>query len=275
MPDNNPLDSKKPSPQDPKVTPPPVGPPPPAIGNAPPPPPPPLTPSPSAPLATPPAGPEPKPVPDQTPFSTENIAVPPPPIIEPGPEKGPEKTDKAALPDLPPIISPESDKKLKFNKKKTIPTILGILVLVGGISAGVFMTQRNQELRESAEVIIQANCSYVKAYMVEGDESDTANWFAFSTADLNNLHPGSEVYLTVVGTAEYPQDPQKLGFDQAEFSINDIKRPATTKVKPRGASDPAKQVEFYDIFEIPTGETTFDVTASLHHTIAGWAQIQP
>ncbi len=70
-----------------------------------------------------------------------------PPISPPADQPTDSSTGSAAPPDTPPIIS--SPKK-KFGGGKVIATILGILLLVGGIGAGIFLTQQSQDLREKA-----------------------------------------------------------------------------------------------------------------------------
>jgi hypothetical protein len=57
-------------------------------------------------------------------------------------------TGSAAPPDLPPMVS--SPKK-KFGGKKIIATILGIFLLVGGIGAGIVLTQQQQLFQQKAE----------------------------------------------------------------------------------------------------------------------------
>lgn len=52
-------------------------------------------------------------------------------------------------PNFPPIIS--TPKRKKFGGKRIIATILGILVLVGGLAAGTILVRQRQEIREKAE----------------------------------------------------------------------------------------------------------------------------
>jgi hypothetical protein len=50
---------------------------------------------------------------------------------------------------IPPVFTP-SKPKGRFGRKKIILTILGLLLLVGGIGAGVILVQNNQDLRNRA-----------------------------------------------------------------------------------------------------------------------------
>lgn len=51
-------------------------------------------------------------------------------------------------PDLPPIISPPPKKK--FGGGKIIATILGFLILVGGLGTGIVLVKQQQDIREKA-----------------------------------------------------------------------------------------------------------------------------
>lgn len=56
-------------------------------------------------------------------------------------------TVPADLPDLPPMIPPA---KKTFGSKKIIATILGILILVGGVGAGIFLVGQRQLFQQKA-----------------------------------------------------------------------------------------------------------------------------
>ncbi|MEJ2347880.1 MAG: hypothetical protein P8Y17_01605 [Patescibacteria group bacterium] len=82
---------------------------------------------------------------------------PPPPIVE---ETKPEEStsskkkgssdEESSIPDIPPVVTTSESGGKKFGGKKVIATILGILVLVGGVGAGVVLVQRQQDIREKA-----------------------------------------------------------------------------------------------------------------------------
>jgi len=91
---------------------------------------------------------------DTPPPATDSTVPPPPPIVEEQP------ADTAAPPsqdsDIPPVVTTGEKPKGRVGKK-TIATILGILFLVGGISAGVILVQRQQEIREKAALAEPCN----------------------------------------------------------------------------------------------------------------------
>jgi hypothetical protein len=86
-----------------------------------------------------------------TPFSMPEISdIPPAPEnIQTSIPTAPPAPEEATGPDLPPVISPPPAKK-KFVGKKFIATILGILILVGGLGAGVVLVKQQQDIRERA-----------------------------------------------------------------------------------------------------------------------------
>jgi len=113
------------------------------------------------------------PLPDETSVKAgvqDNPVVPPtvppqPPIPEPVVPTFPSETDfpppppPAGVPeasDLPPIISPPAK---KFRGKKMVATILGVLLLVGSLGAGIILVKQQQDIREKAEGITETiNC---------------------------------------------------------------------------------------------------------------------
>ena len=60
--------------------------------------------------------------------------------------------------DIPPVITPGQPNK-KFGGKRVIATILGLLVLVGGLGAGVILVRQQQDIRERAAGPVQTYCS--------------------------------------------------------------------------------------------------------------------
>ncbi len=90
------------------------------------------------------------------PSMQDGLVSPPPPIVE---EEKPEETaasggvsveESPAAPSIPPVMTTSGAGGKKFGGKKVIATILGVLVLVGGIGAGVVLVQRQQDIREKA-----------------------------------------------------------------------------------------------------------------------------
>ena len=59
--------------------------------------------------------------------------------------------------DIPPVITPGQPNK-KFGGKRVIATILGLLVLVGGLGAGVILVRQQQDIREKAAGTCYQDC---------------------------------------------------------------------------------------------------------------------
>jgi len=68
------------------------------------------------------------------------------------------KTSTGSGIDLPPVIvNPATKIGGGFRGGKMVATILGILVLVGGLGAGVFLTKQSQDIREKAAIDIMCS----------------------------------------------------------------------------------------------------------------------
>ncbi|MFZ5932481.1 MAG: hypothetical protein ACOYT7_00105 [Patescibacteria group bacterium] len=94
--------------------------------------------------------------------------TPPPPVVDSGDVLPPFPSDlptDVAAPtttpaagsappplDIPPVITPTGKPKGKFGGKKVIATILGLLVLVGGLGAGIILVKQQQDIREKAAI---------------------------------------------------------------------------------------------------------------------------
>ena len=104
---------------------------------------------------------------------------PPPPIVEetkPEEVSAPSQTSETngntqEIPDIPPVITTSGTGGKKPVGKKMIATILGVLVLVGGLGAGVILVQNQQDIREKAyipeEVVVPPQC------VKEGNDCDS------------------------------------------------------------------------------------------------------
>lgn len=150
------------------------------------------------------------------------------------------------------VTSPHAPQK--YGGKKIIATIFGLLLVVGGITAGVALVQRQQNISERAQVAtpsrqIDAQCSAVKAYDSE--------WNQLSADTLGQLTAGTVVRFTVSGTATSGE------FDRARFTINGTQTPEVTTKKP-GTE------EFYYEYTLPEGIVNYTVSAQVHHNVWGW-----
>ena len=83
------------------------------------------------------------------PVSTENVAVPPPPIIT---RQNGDDPNKSAPPmDLPPVVTTgDTGGKKPRRGIKVIATVLSIILLLGAVGVGVYLTQQQQDIREKA-----------------------------------------------------------------------------------------------------------------------------
>lgn len=79
---------------------------------------------------------------------------PAPPIVEPAPETPPVADVGGAAPtfDISSSISGTPPPKKKFGGRRFVATILGLLVLVGGLGAGIILVQQQQDIRERASI---------------------------------------------------------------------------------------------------------------------------
>ncbi|MBU0998506.1 hypothetical protein KJ570_03195 [Patescibacteria group bacterium] len=96
-------------------------------------------------------------------FTQVDSATPPPPpipTVEEFSNKNKKENQGSGAPDLdiPSVIVPNEKPKKKFGGK-TIATILGILVLLGGIGTGILLLKQSQDIREKAAVHCIDPCS--------------------------------------------------------------------------------------------------------------------
>lgn len=100
------------------------------------------------------------------------------------------------------------------------------------------------QIREKCNPPISATCSSVKAY-------DT-NWNLLTSSQLSSLSAGSIIRFSVMGTTS------GSSFDKARFTVNGTQGPEVTTQKPNSPG------EFYYEYTIPSGVTSFTVTAQIH-----------
>jgi len=147
------------------------------------------------------------------------------------------------------VTSPHAPQK--YGGKKILATIFGVLLIVGGVAAGVLLTQRQQNISERAQTATQydAQCLEVVVY-------DT-NWNPLSLNDLGSLTAGTTVRFAVSGISSSGT------FDKARFTVNENPTQEVTDKKP--GTD-----EFYYEYTLPENVTVFTVKGEVHHTIWGW-----
>ena len=114
------------------------------------------------------------PVPD---VPTGDVSIPPPFPPETSPIEG------APPPfDIPPVIVPAGKPK-GFGGKKVIATILGLLVLVGGLGAGIILVRQQQDIREKAVTTDPyATCTRIPTSAITRETGDS---LTITQADLN------------------------------------------------------------------------------------------
>ena len=238
--------------------------------------------------------------------STDSFDAPPPPIVvsdtqpegffseagtspasvQPLPETPVTGTDQV-LPPLnvsPVVVTGGSGGALgkKMGRKGLVATILGLLLLVGGVGAGLYLTGQKQDIREEAAVgdvaeptatptplSTQYKCKEVRAYKVTADVTDPANWTLLTVTGLKTLKEDDVVYFTVLGTST-DTITANGGFDKGEFTINSGTPIESTNVKPKATTDTTNNVEFYYQYTVPADRVNFDIKGRLHHVTAGW-----
>jgi len=94
-----------------------------------------------------------------------------------------------------------------------------------------------------------AQCQNIKAY--------SSTWVLLTPAQLSALTPATSVNFCIAGVAS------EGTFDKGKFTINSIAQAETTTKRP-GSED------YCQTYTIPTGVTTFNVTAQIHHATLGW-----
>lgn len=99
---------------------------------------------------------------------------------------------------------------------------------------------------ESADT---ASCQNVKAY----DE----DWMLLTSTQLSQLKTGDKLNFCVTGVTS------NGSFDKAKFTINNVAQAETTTKRPNSN-------DYCQNYVIPTGGTTFNITAKIHHVTLGW-----
>ncbi len=96
---------------------------------------------------------------------------------------------------------------------------------------------------------ITASCQNVKAY--------STTWTELTSAQLSALKANAQVNFCVTGVATGGS------FDKAKFTINNIAQAETSAKRPSSN-------DFCQAYTIPSGTTSFNITAQIHHVTLGW-----
>ena len=128
--------------------------------------------------------------------------TPPPPIIisqEEAQQKQevPPKMSSSSTIDIPPVVVATNETKKyslisKIGGRKKLITILGILVLVGGVGSGVYLTKQSQDIRERANIQERCSVNSEDACILKnpgslcGDTGQTCEFIEGSTPDVES-----------------------------------------------------------------------------------------
>lgn len=121
----------------------------------------------------------------------------------------------------------------------------------GGLGGGTpsEKTPSEETVTTTTATDITAQCQNIKAY--------SPTWALLTNAQLSVLTTGSQVNFCVAGSAS------DGSFDKARLTINGVLQAETSTIRP-GSTD------FCQLYVIPAGTTTFNVTAQIHHLTLGW-----
>jgi len=196
-----------------------------------------------------------------------------------------QEPEKSATVSVPPFIvasglSQNSTKPLKKSRNKLVITALGVLLLAGGIGAGVFLSQQPQEIREKAQTTglstdlptlppandnktESAGCNSIKIYKITGDPQVSSSWIQLTNEEIAKLKAGDIVYFVAQGF----ETSGVSSIDAAKIKVNDEEKDASIKPSDQlcaGIVDQACPVEFYIEYKIPSEINTFSISAKFH-----------
>jgi hypothetical protein len=110
-------------------------------------------------------------------------------------------------------------------------------------------------------------CQEIRAYSVDGDITNSANWTRLQADDLASLKAGNTIYFTVVGWEDNPTGD----FIEARFTINGVEdQDPVDTIKPSAADDTLEVTEYYREYTIPDDVESFTINAQVHHETLGW-----
>jgi hypothetical protein len=82
---------------------------------------------------------------------------------------------------------------------------------------------------------------------------------------LSTKQAGDQILMCAQGTSATGS------FTQVQFTVNNVKRPISTMIKPSDPSDdPSSHPFLCDLYTIPQNTYDFKMSAIIYHTQAGW-----
>ena len=129
----------------------------------------------------------------QPPTFPDTPDIPPMPVTDTPQTPTPPPTPSDDVPDIPPMIIDSSSPKKKSGR--IIATILGILLLVGAIGAGVVLVGQKQDIREKAT----GQCPVINGCVADHEESECNDSGEMCTVYIGE--PGYESNSTVCSVA--------------------------------------------------------------------------
>lgn len=118
-----------------------------------------------------------------------------------------------------PTASVTENKPKKGSKKAILISIISILILSGGVIAGIFLTQRSQELREKAANVGGSDCGQsLDCYKIDSGQNTgtysserTIDHFIIKSATLAYSYPGDSGNCYSVNINQKTVSWQKVG----------------------------------------------------------------
>ncbi len=140
------------------------------------------------------------------------------------------------------------------SSKNVLTSIVGVVLLVGAVSVGVYLSGNQQLFKQEASESQNTGleCSDVIAY-------DT-NWNLLSHNDLTKVKTGDKTRFSVHGINSVPATGT---FEAAKFVINGVSSPEITDKRP-GTE------QFYYEYIVPADVNDFEIAAQIKHSERGW-----
>lgn len=141
-------------------------------------------------------------------------------------------------------------------KKKAVITLAGAIVLIGGVSAGVALVGRDQDIRRSAQTTQapQVEPSFFNFGRIVLYDTD---WNELSPQALSGISAGDQIRVATSGSTNGGE------ISKARFTINGELHPETNTLVP------GTQMYYYE-FRVPADTQEIVVSAELHVDGHGW-----